>query len=81
MLYKYLCAEMKKDKVLTFTAHIDKFTINIDIASKIATILDKCGKNYWDDNNYIDNKINILLKLISDRIGSRKMWMPRIAGA
>ena len=65
MLYNYLCAEMKKDKVLNCTAHIDKFTISIDIASKIATILD----------------INILLKLISDRIGSRKMWMPRIAGA
>ncbi len=81
MLYKYLCAEMKKDKVLNCTVHIDKFTISIDIASKIATILDECGQNFWDDNNYIDNKINILLKLISDRIGSRKMWMPRIAGA
>ena len=81
MLYNYLCAEMKKDKTLTCTSQIDDFTINIDIASKIATILDKCGKNYWDDNNYTDNKINILLKLISDRIGSRKMWMPRIAGA
>ena len=81
MLYKYLCAEMKKDETLTCNINVDDFTINIDIVSKIATILDKSGQNLWDDNNFTNKKIDILLKLISDRIGSQKMWMPRIAGA
>ena len=81
MLYKYLLAEMKKDKTKVCDKTIDNFKININIPSKIATIYDKQGNNIWDNTDFIDIKISLLLKLISDIIGSRPMWMPRIAGA
>ena len=81
MLYKYLLAEMEKDKTKVCDKTIDNFKININIPSKIATIYDKQGNNIWDNTDFIDIKISLLLKLISDIIGSRPMWMPRIAGA
>ncbi len=81
MLYKYLLAEMDKDKKVSLQYSYNDFVLNINTPSKIATILDKDGNNVFDNNDYIDLKINILLKAIGDIIGKRPMRMPRIAGA
>jgi len=49
--------------------------------TKTAKLLCKNGNDLWNDSSYTNEKIEILLAIISERIGSRKMWMPRIAGA
>ena len=81
MLFKFLSAEIKKDRKNSFDFVVGDYPLNVNIPSKIGTILDKSGKNLWNDSEYIDIKIDILLKAISSVIGSRPMWMPRIAGA
>lgn len=81
MLYKYLCAEMRRDKVEACDFSTGEYTLMVNIPTKIGTILDKSGKDIWNDSSFVDTKIDVLLKAVSDRIASRPMWMPRIAGA
>lgn len=81
MLFKYLCAEMQKDKEDTLDFEFANFKLNINIQSKIGIILDSTGKNLWNDKDFVLTKTDVLLRAISCKIGSRPMWMPRIASA
>lgn len=81
MLFRYLCAEMAKDKTDKMDAKIKNYQITIDSKTKTAKLLCENGNDLWNDSSYTNEKIEILLAIISERIGSRKMWMPRIAGA
>lgn len=81
MLFKYLSSEIKKDRKNSFEYILNDYTLNVNIPSKIGIILDMSNKNVWNDSEFIDVKIDILLKAISSIIGGRPMWMPRIAGA
>lgn len=81
MLYKYLLAEMTKDGEEELQCEVSDYKININNLTKIATILDKEGKNLWDNAEFTLQKIDILLQIISHKIGGRPMWMPRIASA
>ncbi len=81
MLFRYLCAEMSKDKIDKMDVKIKNYQITIDIKAKTAKLLCENGNDIWNDSSYTNEKIEILLAIISERIGSRPMWMPRIAGA
>ncbi len=81
MLFRYLCAEMAKDKTDKMDVKIKNYQITIDSKTRTAKLLCENGNDLWNDSSYTNEKIEILLAIISERIGSRKMWMPRIAGA
>lgn len=81
MLAKFCAAEMAKDKVVEAITDLLGYTFYMNSQSKIGTICNAEGKNIWNDAAFIDEKIAVLLAAISQRIGARPMWMPRVSAA